>query len=101
MVKINWTYESKFWIHYIFNYIASDNPAAAAETVNGIYEKAQLLANFPEMGYKYQHASGKNIRIILYGHYRIAYLYRENEAEIDVLGVFHGKMEIKNYTVLA
>ena len=30
------------------------------------------------------------------GHYRIAYLIKENE-DIDVLGVFHGAMEIERY----
>ena len=97
MVKVNWTEESKYWLNCIFVYISSDNPTAAINTVNGIYEKAQVLQNLPEKGYKYQHSSKKHIRIILHGHYRIAYLYRKKDNAIDVLGVFHGKMEIKNY----
>lgn len=101
MVKVNWTEESRYWLNYIFRYIASDNPTAAINTVNGIYDKVQILQNFPETGYKYQHPSIKNIRIILHGHYRIAYLYREKDNEIDVLGVFHGKMEVRNYLRLS
>ena len=97
MVKIKWTEESKHWLNCIFHYIASDNPTAAIKTVDGIYEKTQVLQNLPEIGYKYQHSSRENIRIILHGHYRIAYLYREKDKEIDILGVFHGKMEIRNY----
>ncbi len=101
MVKINWTEESKYWLNYIFHYIASENPTAAVNTVNGIYEKVQILQNLPEIGYNYQHPSKKHIRIILHGHYRIAYLYREKDNEIDVLGVFHGKMETRNYLRLS
>jgi plasmid stabilization system protein ParE len=101
MVKVNWTEESKYWLNCIFVYISSDNPTASINTVNGIYEKAQVLQNLPEIGYKYQHSSKKHIRIILHGHYRIAYLYRKKENAIDVLGVFHGKMEIKNYLRLS
>ncbi|MFZ2658648.1 MAG: type II toxin-antitoxin system RelE/ParE family toxin [Victivallales bacterium] len=101
MVKVIWTEESRYWLNYIFHYIASDNPAAAINTVNGIYEKVQILQNLPETGYKYQHSSNSHIRIILHGHYRIAYLYREKDGEIDVLGVFHGKMEIRNYLRLS
>ena len=97
MVKVNWTEESRYCLNYIFHYIASDNPSAAVNTVNGIYQKAQLLQDFPEIGYRYYHDSRENVRIILHGHYRIAYLYREKGNEIDILGVFHGKMEIKNY----
>ena len=43
MAEINWTRESEIWLHDIYNYIAADNPHAAARTINEIYEKAQLL----------------------------------------------------------
>ena len=37
----------------IYDYIAQDKPVAAANVVSGIYEKAQLLRDFPEIGYVY------------------------------------------------
>ena len=49
------------------------NPTAAAEVMNGIYESAQQFTEFPELGYRY-HGSRDQVRILLYGHYRIAYL---------------------------
>ena len=48
------------------------------------------------MGYKYRTEPEGDIRILLYGHYRIAYLIRSNEM-IDILGVFHGAMDIDRY----
>ena len=51
MAEINWTAEAQRWLEDIFEYIAADNPRAAAETVNGFYERAQTLARFPEMGH--------------------------------------------------
>jgi len=66
-----------------------------AETVNGIYERAQVLAKFPEIGHRYS-ASTRHVRILLYGHYRIAYLIKDN-GNIDVLGVFHGSLDISRY----
>ena len=71
-------------------------PAAAAEVVDGIYQKAQLLREFPLLGYKYEAQSDRETRILLYGHYRIVYWIRD-EKNIDVLGVFHGAMEIDRY----
>ena len=62
----------------------------------GIYDKAQLLRNFPELGHTYRTEPEGNIRILLYGHYRIAYLIR-NDEYIDILGVFHGAMDIDRY----
>jgi plasmid stabilization system protein ParE len=95
MAKISWTAEAQRWLEDIFEYIASDNPQAATQTVNGIYERAQALANFPEMGHRYW-ASNRHVRILLYGHYRIAYLIKD-DGNIDILGVFHGSLDISRY----
>ena len=50
----------------------------------------------PDIGYRYEHHSGEDIRILLYGHYRITYLKHAN-GDIDILGVFHGALEIESY----
>jgi toxin ParE1/3/4 len=95
MATITWTEEAQRWLEDIFEHIAADNPRAAADTVNGIYERAQVLADFPEMGYRYW-ASSRHVRILLYGHYRIAYLVKD-DGNIDILGVFHGTLDIGRY----
>jgi toxin ParE1/3/4 len=95
MAEIRWTAEAQRWLEDIFEYIATDNRQAAARTVQGIYERAQELISFPEMGYRYP-ASSRNVRIILYGHYRIAYLIKEDR-NVDILGVFHGSLDITRY----
>ena len=96
MAEIRWTIEAETWLKDIYDYIAQDDPSAAAKVVDGIYEKAQLLKEHREIGYKYRSELEGEIRILLYGHYRIAYLLASNEP-IDVLGVFHGAMEIDRY----
>ena len=95
MATIAWTEEAQRWLEDIFEYIAADNPQAATWTVLGIYERAQILATFPEIGHRY-HASPRNVRILLYGHYRIAYVVKD-DGNIDVLGVFHGSLDIARY----
>jgi plasmid stabilization system protein ParE len=96
MAEIVWTAQAGKWLKDIHAYIAQDDPDAATRVVSGIYEKAQLLREFPEIGYKYRSEPEGDIRILLYGHYRIAYLYKRKE-QIDILGVFHGAMEIDRY----
>jgi len=54
MAKIIWTDEAERWLKDIHDYIAADNPTAAFTVVEGIYERAQILSNFPEIGYKYR-----------------------------------------------
>jgi toxin ParE1/3/4 len=42
VAEITWTDEALRWLEDIFEYIAADNPSAAAGTLQGIYEPAQV-----------------------------------------------------------
>src|SRR5882757_5871375 len=95
MAQIAWTAEAQRWLEDIFGFISADNLQAAAETVQGIYDRAQSLADFPGMGHRYW-ASTREVRILLYGHYRITYLVKPG-GDIDILGVFHGALDISKY----
>jgi plasmid stabilization system protein ParE len=95
MAEIAWTDEAQRWVEDIYEYIAADNPAAAARTVEAIYERVQDLRRFPEIGARYA-ASTRNVRILLYEQYRIAYLVKP-DGNIDILGVFHGALDIGRY----
>jgi len=94
-----WTSEAERWLKEIYDFIAVDNEAAAANVVTGIYDKAQVLLKHPKIGFKYEHESEHDIRILLYGHYRITYALKEND-DIVVLGVFHGALQIENYLTM-
>ncbi len=95
MAKIRWSHEAEQWLKEIYEYIAQDNPTAAGKVVSGIYDKAQVLIDFPELGHKYRDEPEGDIRILLYGHYRIAYIITDDY--IDILGVFHGALDIERY----
>ncbi len=97
MAQIAWTLEAERWLSDIYDFIAGDNPVAAMETVQGIYDRAQILAEFPESGSRYW-ASPRHVRILLYGYYRITYLVRD-DGDIDILGVFHGALDISKYSL--
>jgi plasmid stabilization system protein ParE len=96
MATINWTDESLYWLDEIYEFIAKDNPQAAFRTVDGIYERTQILQTFPEIGHIYENPDNRNIRILLYGHFRIAYLIRPDNV-IDILGIFHGSLDIDRF----
>ncbi len=96
MAKISWTSEAERWLKDIYDYIATDDRSAAARVIIGIYEKAQILTQFPEIGYRYDKHRNDEVRIVLYGHYRIAYLVRA-DGDVDILGVFHGALDMQRY----
>lgn len=62
--------------------------------VDGIYKRAQQLVDFPELGYRYQ-AEAREVRILLYGHYRITYLVKV-DGNVDILGMFHVTLSPKS-----
>ena len=98
MAEINWTRESEIWLKDIYDYIAADNPDAAARTVLAIFNTAQLLRNHPRLGHLYEPDESREVRILLYEHYRIAYLIKP-DGNIDILGVFHGALDIDRYFI--
>jgi toxin ParE1/3/4 len=96
LAKVVWTREAERWLRKIHDYIAADKPAAAFQVVQSIYQRAQVLAQFPGAGQVHRSASGREVRILLWGHYRIVYVQRPDD-EVHVLGVFHGAMEWGEY----
>jgi len=96
MVEIHWTNEAELWLKDIHDYIALDKKSIAKKVVTEIYQKVQILKSYPRIGYEYENDEHKEIRVLLYGHYRIAYLIKD-ENTIDILGVFHGALDIERY----
>ncbi|MEJ7593583.1 MAG: type II toxin-antitoxin system RelE/ParE family toxin [Planctomycetaceae bacterium] len=96
MAEIVWTTEALDCLERIHDYIADDNPKAARKVAIGIYDKIQMLSRQPQIGQRYEVITDREVREILYGHYRIAYLIR-TESCVEILGIFHGRMDIERY----
>ncbi len=96
MAQLVWTLEATECLEQIHEYIAKNSPSAAINVVTGIYEKIQLLREHPRIGQRYFPITDREVREILYGHYRIPYLI-VNDDRIEILGVFHGAMDIDRY----
>jgi plasmid stabilization system protein ParE len=96
VARVNWTLQAERWLQKIHDYIAERNPEAATKVVLDLIRQADTLALFPEMGYKYRSEPEGDIRVLVYGRYKIAYLLRSQD-EVVVLGIFHGAMEMDQY----
>ena len=97
MATLNWTEAALDWLEEIHAYIARDNPVAAEHVVDGIYERTRILRSFPDIGARLRQVDEGEIRILLYGHYRIAYLRHKGDTSIDILGIFHGALDIDRF----
>lgn len=97
MGKIKWTREAVDWLNKVHDYVAFDKPGAAKNLINKIRQRTHILREFPEIGHRMEEEPDENIRILLYGHYRIVYRIKADR-DTDILGVFHGAIEnIKKY----
>jgi toxin ParE1/3/4 len=96
VATVVWTSEAERWLLKIHDYIARDSPVNAFNVVKAIYERAQILERFPLIGHAYESISGREVRILLWGHYRIVYLVRPDSA-VHIVGVFHGAMRLDDY----
>jgi len=96
MAEIRWTREAGAWLEDIYAYIAQDSPDAAARVVGELFNRVQVLADFPRSGYVHRTEPEGEVRVLVYGHYRIAYLVRKTET-IEILGIFHGALDMDRY----
>lgn len=93
MAKLIWTEEALAWLKEIGDFIAEQNPRAAVSVVEGIYQKTQLLVNHPRLGFRFTDIEDREVRSLIYGHYRIVYEVGPSES-VYVLAVFHSSMDI-------
>lgn len=96
MGQVRWSREALSWLRQIRDHIAQDNPEAARRTATGIVDRVEVLSTFPEIGQRYEEVADREVRILLYGHYRIAYLVTE-QRDVQLLGIFHGALDIERY----
>lgn len=95
--RIVWTRESRWWLREIYDYLKNAaSREIAFKVVHGIFDRTRVLLDFPEIGHRYERARGRNVRTLLYGKYRILYLYKEDDS-IDILGVFHGALDLEKH----
>ena len=73
----------------IAEYIARDNPTAAENWVNAVFNHVEQLKKFPESGRIVPEIKSTLFRELIYGNYRI--IYRIEEKRVCILTIRHGK----------
>lgn len=89
MAQLNWTLEAAQSLREIHEYIAVNRPATAFRTVESIINKVESLAAYPELGHRLPSSERDDLRLLVYGHFRIPYAVAPS-GTVTVLGVFHG-----------
>lgn len=93
MAKVIWTDEALTSLRKIGEYLSDISPEAAASVTEGVWKKSGVLQDYPEIGWQHEDIIGRNVRSLLYGHYRIVYELVGSEA-VRVLTVIHTSMDV-------
>ena len=93
MVEIRWSIDALDDLESIASYIEQDSPEKAIEFVSEIFEKVEILKDFPRVSRIFSEWKNKRIREIIHKNYRIVYEIKNNI--IEILIVTHGSRLIK------
>ena len=93
MVKLIWTDQAIDDLGDIGSYIAENSERYAKLTVKKLYERADILKEFPLAGRIVPEKNEVNVRELIEGSYRIIYeIFPENL--IYILTVYHSSREL-------
>lgn len=73
----------------IENYISQDSPTMARKFINKIFDKIDLLYNYPAFGKPIAELKDKSIRELILNKYRIIYQIVD-EKNINIIRIVHG-----------
>jgi plasmid stabilization system protein ParE len=96
LAEVRWTEEAAARLQEIHQYLVERSPGAASETILALYRLAESLDRFPERGFVHRTRGGREVRILLYGHYRVVYRVDAGR-DVTVIGIFHGAMDLPRY----
>jgi len=91
--KVVWSYEATEDLDAVADYIARDSAFYAAAFVQEVIEASRSLDMFSERGRIVPEVGNPSIRELFVREYRLIYSIERNR--ISVLGLIHGKRDLK------
>jgi len=93
--KITWTLRALNDLNNIYEFIAKDSKRYAQIQVENIQNAVLNLARFPLMGRNVPEFPHLPYREILIGDYRVLYKLKEDQEQVIVMSVVHGRRLLK------
>jgi plasmid stabilization system protein ParE len=95
MAEVIWTEPALQELDAIAEYIALDNPAAASQLVQEVFEKTERLEDFPQSGRIPPELPNSVYREVVAPPCRI--FYREDEQQVLILYVMREERQLRAY----
>lgn len=94
MVKLIWTDQAINDLGDIGDYIAENSERFAKLTIKKLFERADILKNFPQSGRVVPEKNDDNVRELIEGNYRIIYEVVSTD-QINILTVYHSARDLR------
>ncbi len=98
MVKISWTNQAIEDIYEISEYYRPRSEKYAAQLTNKIFEKADHLQQYPQIGRVVPELEREDIRELIFKNYRIIY-HVVSKDRIDILAVHNGLHPLTEHSI--
>jgi toxin ParE1/3/4 len=95
-MKVVWTDAAVAQLEAIHDYVAQTSPEYARRIIDRLTKRSIQIAAFPFSGRMVREYELKEVREVIESSYRIIYLIKEGEQQIEVLAVIHGSRERLN-----
>jgi len=92
-VRLDWSDRALGRVRETARYIAADDPAAAVRWVDGLFDAAGRLTDFPESGRITPELEDRGVRELVYGAYRV--FYRIEADAVLILTVRHASQLVR------
>ncbi len=92
--KIVWTFQARKDLKNIREYIQKDSHYYAEKLISHLYERADVLQDYPEIGIPVLPEKFKYLRKVLYKSYRI--IYHFSGGQVTIITVHHQSGLIEN-----
>jgi len=95
-MKVFWTDAAVAQLEAIHDYVARTSPEYARRIVDRLTKRSAQISAFPFSGRMVPEYELNEVREVIEGSYRIIYLVKEEEGQVEVLAVIHGSREELN-----
>ena len=92
-MKVLWTDAAVAQLDAIHDYVAQTSPEYARRIIDRLTKRSIQIAAFPFSGRMMREYELNEVREVIEGSYRIIYLIKGDEDQIEVLAVIHSSRE--------
>jgi toxin ParE1/3/4 len=94
MARVTWAIPALEDVEAIHAFIAKDSPHFARVTIERVFEAAERLASFPQLGQVLAEKSIQGYREFVVANYRLIYRLEALDEQVLILAVVHSSRDL-------